>query len=385
MSKEKIHCIDEYIKTSDCLQDSGYFTYRGQRCSSWLLEPGSIRKIKRTYVEIGESGLLFSLSVDYVLKLLRDAKSSKYFTKKECDLKILAILQHYGAATPLLDFTYDPLVALYFACQPHQDENDVESDGNIFCINYPSQMRSHSSPLRPIENPSGMNIENILDDASHYIWYWTPDDDLCKRSEKQRSVFVFGWGLYWKYDTKRLIDELKVLTISAESKKSILKELKDKHDISEQTLFPDIQGFAKSYSADKIIQHFSAEEFYVMGEEQWCDGSFEWAAEYYKMAYKKSPDWIDAIWKCALALNYDGEESKALKVIDASIIDLGEKWKFIACKSIIQQRIDTDDWNVEMRKAEKIAYDANESFEFQTFVNNYSIFSYDEWHNSSRT
>jgi hypothetical protein len=402
MNNKNIYNIDEYIKISNALQDNGYFTYRGQRCSSWLLEPGSIRKIKRTYIEIGESGLLFHLSVDYVLKLLREAKSNKYFTENECDLNILAMLQHYGAATPLLDFTYDPLVALYFACQPPKDKNDVESDGNIFCINYPSQMRSHSSPLRPIKNPSDMDIKTILDDTSHYIWYWRPSDDLCKRSEKQQSVFVFCWGFYWKDDTKRLIDELKVLTISAENKKSILKELEDnyniseqtlfpaaeskrsilkeledKHDISEQIIFPGIQGFAKSYSEDKKIQSFSAEEFYSMGEEQYWDGSFEWAAEYYKMAYKKKPDWIDARYKYALALNWDGEQSKALRIIEASIIEMGEKWKLIACKSIFQQGINTDDWKVEMRKAEKIAYDANESSEFKTFVDRYSILPFD--------
>lgn len=375
MNDKKVHNIDEYIKKSNNLINSGFFTYRGQCCSSWPLEPGIIRKIKKTYTGIGQSGLLFRLSVDHVIELIEKARANRHFTDNECDLNILAILQHYGAATPLLDFSNDPLVALYFACQPCEDKN-AEPDGNVFCINYPDQIRSHSSPMRPVSDPSLINIESALGPDHIGIWYWKAPDDLpCKRSERQQSVFVFGWGLYWKYNTDRLIDELKIITISSESKKNILKELEDKYDISEQTLFPDIHGFAQSNSHNKIIQHFSAEEFYDKGEEQWWDGSPEWAAEYYKMAYTKKPDHIDARCKCALALNWNGEQSEALDVIDVSITRLGEKWKFFACKSIINQMIKKD-WKVDMRKAEEIADNANESFEFKTFVNNYSALPY---------
>jgi hypothetical protein len=375
MNDTKVHNIDEYIAKSNNLLNSGFFTYRGQCCSSWSLEPGIIRKIKRTYTGIGQSGLLFRLSVDHIIELLKKVRDNGYFTENECDLNILAILQHYGAATPLLDFSDDPLVALYFACQPYE-ENAVKSDGKIFCINYSSQIRSHSSPLRPVTDPSCMNIESTLDDASRYIWYWKPSDDLCKRGEKQQSVFVFGWGLYWKYDTEKLIDELIILIISAENKKGILKKLEERYDISEQTLFADIHGFAQSNSHDKMIQHFSAEEFYGKGEEQWWDGSPEWAAEYYKMAYTKKSDWIDARCKCALALNWNGEQSKALDIIDASIAKFGENWKVVACKSIINQMIKKD-WKVDMRKAEEIADNENQSSEFKTFVNNYSALPYD--------
>ncbi|MDD5451052.1 MAG: FRG domain-containing protein [Desulfovibrionales bacterium] len=376
MNDTKVHNIDEYITKSNNLLSSGFFTYRGQYCSSWSLEPGIIRKIKNTYNGIGESGLLFRLSVDHLIEILKKARSNKYFSDDICDLNILAILQHYGAATPLLDFSNDPLVALYFACQPCKDK-DAESDGNVFCINYSSQIRSNSSPLRPVNDPSLINIESALNDTSRYIWYWSPPNDLCKRSKKQQSVFVFGWGLYWKYDTKKLIDELKILIISAESKKGILKDLKEKYDISEQTLFPDIYGFAQSNRYDKIIQHYSAEEFYDKGEEQWGDGSPEWAAEYYKMAYTtKKLEWIDARCKCALALSWNGEQNKALNVIDESIKKFGEFWKYYACRAIIIWKIEQD-WKDDLRRAEELANNANESSEFKTFVNDYSVLPYD--------
>ena len=264
---DKISNLDDYIKITNRLFDSGCFTFRGQCYSSWLLEPGIIRRIKKTYTGISQSGLLFSLSLDSTIDLLKSARSSKHFKQKECDLNILAILQHYGAATPLLDFTNDPLVALYFACQPYE-KNGTESDGKVFSINYPDQVKSYNSPMRPVSEPSKINIQSdLLTNKHRGIWYLnTPDNLPCKRNKKQQSVFVFGWDLYWEYYTNSLIKELRIIVISADSKKDILKKLEEKHNISEQTLFPDIHGFAQSYRHDKIIQFFSAKDMYDKGQ-----------------------------------------------------------------------------------------------------------------------
>lgn len=46
------------------------------------------------------------------------------------DFDILAKMQHYGLSTRLLDFTTNPLVALYFAC-----EGKFEKKGRVLCNN----------------------------------------------------------------------------------------------------------------------------------------------------------------------------------------------------------------------------------------------------------
>jgi len=371
---DKISNLDEYIKKIEGLNYKGCFAFRGQYRSSWSLEPGIIRRIKKTYTgigEIAESGLLFSLSLDSTIDLLKSARSNKYFKQEECDLNILAKLQHYGAATPLLDFTKDPLVALYFACQPYK-ENGVASDGKVFSINYPDQIRSYNLPMRPVSDPSKITIKtDLLPNKHRGIWYWNIYKNYpCKRTEKQKTVFVFGWGLYWKYSTKKLIEELEEIVISVDSKKDILKELEEKHNISEQTLFPDIHGFAQSYRHDKIIQFFSAKDLYDKGQYYWEDGSPEWAAEYYKMAYTKKPDWINPRYKCALALNWNGEQSKALEVIEDSIKDLGEKWKFLVCKAIINEAMEND-WKADLEKAKGMANNENDNCKFKQFIRKY--------------
>ena len=56
------------------------------------------------------------------------------------DLEILAQLQHFGAATCLIDFTHNAQVALYFACQrdPKWEKNPRDSenppDGKVYAV-----------------------------------------------------------------------------------------------------------------------------------------------------------------------------------------------------------------------------------------------------------
>jgi hypothetical protein len=366
MCGEKIHNVNEYINICDKLLYEGGSLYRGQCCASWYLDLGIIRRIKKTYTGIGESGLLLSLIIENTEDLIKKARANHELNlENECDLNVLAVLQHYGAATPLLDFTYDPLVALYFACQPYI-ENNIESDGKVFCINYSKQVHSDNVPIVSIIDPSIINIETLFTPEGHRgIWKWTvPKIFPCKRSQKQQSVFVSGWGLLWEYKQKSLVDGLQVLKIAANNKKEILDELKDKYDISEQTLFPDIYGFAQSNKCDKIIQTFSAEDFFTKGEEA---ESRESKAEYYKMAFLNRPGWIDARCKCIIALNWNGQQDDALDIVESSINMLGENWKLLVCKAYTYEGYEWD-WKPILQKAKQMAIEANERECYESFT-----------------
>ena len=48
---------------------------------------------------------------------LGEWRSTDRGTETDSPLQLLARLQHFGAATGLLDFSYSPLVALWFACE----------------------------------------------------------------------------------------------------------------------------------------------------------------------------------------------------------------------------------------------------------------------------
>ncbi|MFC1761059.1 FRG domain-containing protein [Planctomycetota bacterium] len=372
MQTDTITSIDEYTSIMQPLMDKGCIAFRGQCCASWSLEPGIIRKIKNTYEGIEESGLLFSLSVDNTCELLAKARRNENINNSDCDLNILAILQHFGAATPLLDFTYDPLVALYFACQPYE-QNQMEEDGTVFCLNYPNQMKSTASPMRPVDDPSAIIIKDALGPEHPGIWYWKPPDALpCKRSEKQQSVFMFGWLLYWKYNTDCLVEGLTTVRISVDRKQQILADLDERHDISEVSLFPDIHGFAQANSREKIIRHFSAEEFYQKGQDYYWDGSPEWAAEYYRMAFTKKPNWVEARCQCARSIDQLGEQTEAIGLMDKSIEDVGENWQFFACRAKFKYKIGCE-WQADLNKAKVLAEEVNESNQCKSFIDDLGI------------
>ena len=100
-----------------CYQDFVYF--RGHASISWDLVPSLFRDYGRRH---DEHKMLFQAS-NMLWMELSDCKS---------ELEKMIRLQHYGLHTRLLDVTYNPLVALYFACQMPSKKED-EKDGVIYC------------------------------------------------------------------------------------------------------------------------------------------------------------------------------------------------------------------------------------------------------------
>ena len=76
---------------------------------------------------------IFRSGVDEEENILKKAKYHACEQLRSCcsDLEKLVLLQHYELKTRLLDFTFNPFIALYFACS---DVRDFEKDGEIFVV-----------------------------------------------------------------------------------------------------------------------------------------------------------------------------------------------------------------------------------------------------------
>ena len=112
--------------------NSGYglrFYYRGQT-ARWKLRP-SLMRARRLRNQEG------ALLTDLITRRPHD------FGEATSALDQLVLAQHYGLKTRLLDVTRNPLVALFFACE-RDERNDNDGRIDVFAVP-PSQIKSYNS------------------------------------------------------------------------------------------------------------------------------------------------------------------------------------------------------------------------------------------------
>lgn len=206
--------------------------YRGQADENWGLESGIIRRLKKTYDPLPPNEQDCLKLVQYHQNELL-TRQKIIGTEHATDEKILSELQHHGAATQLLDFTKDPLVALWFACS---DVKYSDIDGKLFITDIGS-----SSYFT-----NGRDIEWLKELPQRYVFY-EPVLSLGNRILIQKSIFV----VCSPYISETIC---KVITISANDKAKICQEL-ELMGVSEEELFPDLPGVAECNKWWKPFKH----------------------------------------------------------------------------------------------------------------------------------
>jgi len=152
--------------------------WRGQAKGDYFLEPAIHTRIR------SQSALDDRKVVDYATGLIRAARRASLDVHEGTtlpDMALLALLQHYGAATPLLDVSLDPIVALYMATvSPHVEDDD--EDGALFAIRRPSRVISDFD-----SRPFGETYTWIAEDVALYS-----APDVSERLRIQRGHFLLG-------------------------------------------------------------------------------------------------------------------------------------------------------------------------------------------------
>jgi hypothetical protein len=123
-----IHDLQQAIKASGLTEKRHAHIrlwFRGQADSSWKLSPGVYRPPFPTTDEKARLGIERHLAQDFRVQ------SAGILTEARDDVALYFLQQHYKMPTRLLDWSNNPLAALYFAVE---DENRFGSDGEFFIL-----------------------------------------------------------------------------------------------------------------------------------------------------------------------------------------------------------------------------------------------------------
>ena len=108
MQTIRVNSVSEYIKELETLGIENYI-YRGQNEPYFGIKANGFRP----YMGGWDSDKIYN--IDEISKKYYEQVVSK-LTSEEKEY-FLAFCQHYGVPTNLIDFSYSPLIALFFSCQ----------------------------------------------------------------------------------------------------------------------------------------------------------------------------------------------------------------------------------------------------------------------------
>ena len=270
------------------------FIYRGQSNADWGLSSTYYRRFNFDKNSNDNNNPTQKQFQDYHKDLISDAKSYHYHKKELNDLELLLELQHYGAATGLVDFSRDFLIALWFA-----SHNSQNTDGKVFLLDIDS-----------IDKFSELQESEEIFAKCDKLQFVNNNFKSNNRIFSQKGVFVFG---------NQTIDDVKTIEILQKDKQLVLQELSDIFSIDEKSLFQDIHGFSMVNDANHPIYEKTAEEYTEKGNNNYHKSEFEKAIEAYKKAIKIDPDSDGAHHNIGLAYDNLGKFEKAIEAYKKAI------------------------------------------------------------------
>ena len=168
----------------------------------------------------------------------------------------LALAQHHGLPTRLLDWTYSPYVALHFVTA---NLDRYDEDGVVWCADYVQAHRRAPAELRRLLEEEGANLFNTemldraapdlarfdeLADEDFLVFVEPPSFD--ERIVNQYALFSLASSPTLSPDEwlARHPDLVRRIVVPAELKWEIRDKL-DQANITERVLFPGLDGLSR--------------------------------------------------------------------------------------------------------------------------------------------
>ena len=299
----QIETLDDFTKWTKKFAP-GECVFRGIPNESYGIQASAYRRLKKDDRNFEK---FLHINQDLIDEVILRGFNEKNGRKLN-HLEILAELQHFGAATCLIDFSYSAQVALWFACQ--SDSKSSQDSGNL-----PNgKVVAVNSHLRQFKKVKSDTLENKIDEflqegEDSYLYHWQPRQQN-NRIIAQKSVFLFGHYEFDAYDECIILEN---------NKQNILTELEQVSGITETVLFPDFAKLADLRSEDVPYVGLSKYEYWQLASDQFQKENFAESVTYYDRVLDQDPDYVEAYYKRGQAKYYSGQYNSAILDLDKFI------------------------------------------------------------------
>ncbi|MBS1509448.1 MAG: tetratricopeptide repeat protein [Bacteroidetes bacterium] len=306
--KMPIKTLNEYVDAINSINSQGdnlsKYIFRGQANAQWPVTSGVVRRLSDAKKSSGYPDA--TINSDEIILYLEDSISEARkredthpVIKGMSDLRLLAEMQHFGASTLLIDFSYSSLVALYMAASDYAGING--EDGKVYCMNY--NKRSIFNEIvdfkewGDIENTK--KIGDILNQLKDKIQTYRPYHSN-SRIIKQESIFIFN--------SKGIIENEQIdfeIIIDKMAKENIMSELGIVAGIHEESIYPDFLGYLQANNAKRSYKMKNPFDYYQMGKVSHQKaklqnddlGLYKNAVEYYSKAIELDKNLAEAFFE----------------------------------------------------------------------------------------
>lgn len=269
------------------------FAWRGQVDAAWGLDSSLYRRLLWTKGKTNPPPTEADLQAEED-ELLKEAHRWGLHTGEHGRLSVLnqlAVLQHYGAPTRLIDITFNPLIGLWFAVEEQWDNGtpkNEDRDGRLFAIDVTNRLINEDEARRRWEDDPRRPWPRVTEKEKFKEWNthayaWRPAR-IDHRIAAQNGGFLLGGvpasrgptgPVQWPKEPdpkagKWTIDEVRravsvplrahklepdgggstpinpvyTLRIEHTAKKEIRKHLQGLYGYRHATIYPDYSGFA---------------------------------------------------------------------------------------------------------------------------------------------
>jgi len=207
----------------------GELIFRGQSDSSWNIVSSAYRYLQQIYPSINMTETILGYFKSNVRKDIEELRSlNEEYKHLKTDDEVMCVLQHLGGKSTFVDFSTDPHIALYFACEQFHDYKD----GIVFVM-----FHDNESIYNKAEEIVGGYKSVKLDDGNL----------AQKRISMQKSCFLDSSSCPIVINDESKIERI---IVDKNSKKRILEELKYEN-IYRNTVYPDILAYINDQKLTK--------------------------------------------------------------------------------------------------------------------------------------